>query len=96
MSEIAAESLEEAWRYVRRKRILYTVLGAWIVLCVMWFLIDVRDGGSWWFYWPMMGSGVAIAITGVVFLGLGGIFGAEWERRQIDSYLDRRRNKPGG
>jgi hypothetical protein len=35
MSEISAESLEEARRYVRRKRIFYTVLGAWIALCVM-------------------------------------------------------------
>jgi hypothetical protein len=27
---------------------------------VMWLLIDLRDGGdSWWFYWPMLGTGIA-------------------------------------
>jgi uncharacterized membrane protein YccC len=91
MSEVSAESLQEARRYVRRKRILYTVLGVWIVLCVMWFLIDVSDdSSSWWFYWPMLGTGIVVAITSVVLLGVGGIFGVDWESRQIERYLRRR------
>ena len=94
--KISAEAMEEARRYVRRKRILYTVLGVWIVLCVMWFLIDVRDGGSWWFYWPMLGTGIGVAITAIVLLGLGGLFGVNWERREMDRYLRRRGNGPGG
>jgi fatty acid desaturase len=86
MSDISSESLEEARRYVRRKRIFYTVLGVWIALCVMWFLIDLSDdSSSWWFYWPMLGTGIAI----------GGLFGADWERREIDKYLRRRKNEPG-
>jgi hypothetical protein len=76
---------------VRRKRIFYLVLGVWIALCVMWFLIDLADdSSSWWFYWPMAGSGIAVAITGIVLLGIGGLFGADWERREIDKYLNRR------
>ena len=91
MSEVSAESLQEARRYVRRKRILYTVLGVWIVLCVMWFLIDVSDdSSSWWFYWPMLGTGIVVAITSVVLLGVGGIFDVDWESRQIERYLRRR------
>ena len=77
------ESLEEARRYVRRKRIFYTVLGIWLALSLMWFLIDLADdSSSWWFYWPMLGTGIGVAITGIVLLGIGGIFGAEWERRR--------------
>jgi two-component system, LytTR family, sensor kinase len=84
-------ALEEARRYVRRKRIFYTVLGIWIVLSVMWFLIDLNDDStSWWFYWPMFGTGIAVAITGVSLLGLGGLFGADWERREVEKYLRRR------
>jgi hypothetical protein len=84
------ESLENARRYVRRKRILFTVLGIWIALCVMWFLIDLSDdSSSWWFYWPMLGTGIAVAITGIVLLGIGGLLGAEWERREIEKYLRR-------
>jgi uncharacterized membrane protein YccC len=88
-------SLEEARRHVRRKRIFYTVLGIWIALSVMWFLIDVSDdSSSWWFYWPMLGTGIGVAITGIVLLGIGGLFGADWERREIDRYLRRRGNAP--
>ena len=43
----------------------------------------------------MLGTGIAVAITGIVLLGIGGLLGAEWERREIDKYL-RRRGQPGG
>jgi hypothetical protein len=95
MSEISNESMEEARRHVRRKRIFYTVLGAWIALSLMWFAIDMADdSSSVWFYWPMLGTGTVVAITGIVLLGVGGLFGVEWERREIDKYLRRRRNEP--
>jgi hypothetical protein len=88
-------SLEEARRHVRRKRIFYLLLGIWIVLSLMWFTIDMRDdSSSIWFYWPMLGTGTALAITGIVLFGIGGLFGEEWERRQIDKYLSRRGNEP--
>jgi hypothetical protein len=95
MSEISLEPLEEARRHVRRKRIFYTVAAVWIALSLMWFAIDMSDGpDSLWFYWPMLGTGIAVAITGFVLLGIGGLFGAEWERRQIDNYLRRRGHEP--
>jgi hypothetical protein len=63
----------------------------------MWFLIDMRDdSSSVWFYWPMLGTGIAVAITGIVLLGVGGLFGADWEQREIDKYLRRRGNEPPG
>jgi hypothetical protein len=91
------QSLEEARRYVRRKRIFYMVLGIWIALSLMWFVIDMTDdSSSVWFYWPMLGSGIGVALTGIVLLGIGALFGADWERREIDKYLRRRGNEPGG
>jgi heme/copper-type cytochrome/quinol oxidase subunit 1 len=90
------EALEEARRYVRRKRIFFAVVAIWLVLSLMWFLIDLSDdSSSWWFYWPMLGTGIGVAITGIVLLGVGGLLGAEWERREIDKYLRRRGNEPG-
>jgi hypothetical protein len=95
MSESSREAREEARRYVRRKRIFYTVLGIWIALSLMWFAIDMLEGGSGtWFYWPMLGTGIAVAITGIVLLGIGGPLGVEWERREVDKYLRRRGNEP--
>jgi 2TM domain len=84
----------EAHRWVRRQRILYTVLAIYAVLSLMWFAIDMADGTeSLWFYWPMLGTGVIVAITSVVLVGVGGLFGADWEQRQIDRYVQQRRRR---
>jgi len=78
----------EARRWVRKKRILYTILGIYGVLSIMWFGIDMADGTeSIWFYWPMLGAGIAVAVAAVVLFGVGGMFGVSWERRQIERYL---------
>ena len=92
------EQLQEARRYVRRKRIFYTAVAVWIALSLMWFTIDMLDDGteSLWFYWPMLGTGIAVAITGIVLLGIGGLFGAAWEQRQIEKYLRSRGDGRGG
>ena len=87
---------EDARRHVRRKRIFYSILGIWVALSLMWFFIDLADdSSSYWFYWPMLGTGIAVAITGIVLLGIGGLFGQDWERREIDKYLRRRGDEPG-
>jgi len=85
------KALEEARRYVRRKRIFYLVLGIYLALSVMWFLLDLADDRDLsWFWWPMLGAGIGVAITGFVLVGVGGLFGADWERRQVEQYLRRR------
>ena len=84
----------EARRWVRRQRILYTILGTYAVLSLMWFAIDMADGTeSLWFYWPMLGTGVIVAIVSVVLVGMGGLFGADWELRQIDRYVQQHRGR---
>jgi len=89
------EAMEEARRYVRRKRVFYTT---WDLARpqLMWFAIDMLDdSSSLWFFWPMLGTGLGVAIAGIVLVGFGGFFGAEWERREIDKYL-RRESEPDG
>jgi hypothetical protein len=78
----------EAHRWVRKKRILYTIFGIYGVLSLMWFAIDMADGTeSLWFYWPMLGTGAAVAVAAVVMFGIGGLFGADWEKREVRRYL---------
>ena len=88
----------EAQRWVRRLRILYTILGIYAVFSLMWFAIDMADGTeSLWFYWPMLGTGLAVAVTAIVLVGVGGLFGADWENRKMQRYLHQHhgRNDPG-
>jgi hypothetical protein len=82
----------DAHRWVRRQRILYTIVGIYIVLSLMWFAIDMADGTeNLWFYWPMLGTGVVVAIVSVFLVGVGGLFGSDWEQRQIDRYVEQHR-----
>jgi TctA family transporter len=82
---------EAARRFVRRKRRFYTILGIYLALSLLWFAIDVLTGtDDWWFYWPVLGAGLIVAVIGIAMFGVGGLFAADWERRQVDSYLERR------
>jgi hypothetical protein len=86
----APDPRAEARRWVRRKRVLYTILGIYVALSLMWFLIDMSDGTeNLWFYWPMLGTGIGVAITAVALLGMGGLLGHDWENRQVERYLQR-------
>ncbi len=61
----------------------------YLALSVLWFTIDVLTGSDLWFYWPMLGAGLIVVIVGLFMFGFSGLFGADWERRQMDKYLDR-------
>jgi polyferredoxin len=80
---------EEARRWVRRKRTLYTVVVIYLALVVLWFMIDVLTGtDDWWFYWPALGGGVIVAIIGISMFGTAALFRGDWERRQMEKYLE--------
>jgi hypothetical protein len=65
-------------------------LGIWVALSLMWFVIDMTDdSSSIWFYWPMLGTGIAVAITGIVLLGIGGAL-----RRQVGAPGNRQVSAP--
>jgi TctA family transporter len=85
------DAREEARRWVRRKRRFYTILAVYLALSVLWFAIDMLTGtDDLWFYWPMLGAGLIVAVIGIAMFGIGGLFGGDWERRQVDKYLERR------
>jgi predicted membrane channel-forming protein YqfA (hemolysin III family) len=81
---------EQARRFVQRKRSFYTILIVYLALSLLWFVIDMLTGDDLWFYWPMLGAGVIVAVIGIAMFGIGGLFPADWERRQLDKYLERR------
>ncbi len=59
------------------------------------FLINLltrRDGGSWWFYWPLLGWGIGVAVHAVSAYGFFGLFGRDWEEREIRRLMDKDRD----
>jgi putative flippase GtrA len=84
------DARQAAHRWVRRKRTFLTILVVYLALSVLWLAIDLLTGDDLWFYWPTLGAGVIVALIGIAMFGLGGLFGADWERRQVDRHLQRR------
>src|SRR5918999_3608277 len=39
--------------------------------------------------------GAGVAVAGLILLGVGELFGPEWERRQVDNYMRRREEGSG-
>ena len=69
----------------------YTHLLVYVVVNTGLFLINLftkGDDGSWWFYWPLLGWGIAVAIHGAVTFGVEGPLGKQWEDRKIRELLD--------
>ena len=91
------EAHASARRWVRRKRRFLIVVVIYLALSVLWFATDMLTGtDDLWFYWPMLGAGLIVAVIGLAMFGFGGLFGSDWERRQVDPYLERHRQPDGG
>jgi polyferredoxin len=85
------DAREEARRWVRRKRRFFTIVVIYLALSVLWFAIDMLTGtDDLWFFWPMLGAGLIVAVIGIAMFGIGGLFGAGWERREVEKYIERR------
>jgi hypothetical protein len=75
---------------VRAIRDFVTHLGVYLVVNLFLFGVNlVSDANSLWFYWLLMGWGVAVAIHAVVVFGALGNLGASWEERKIREYMEK-------
>ncbi|HEX3301983.1 MAG TPA: 2TM domain-containing protein [Thermomicrobiales bacterium] len=79
---------QQARKRVEEIKGFYTHLIIYLVVNAFLFAIDFIDGGSWWFYWPLLGWGIAVAIHGAVTFGVEGPLGKHWEERKIRELMD--------
>jgi len=76
----------EAKKRVEAKREFYRHLGSYFVMSTFFFLLNaVTSFGNWWFYWPMLGWGLAVLFHYVDVFGIPGIdpMTPEWEEQQM-------------
>lgn len=67
----------------------YVHLTVYAIVNLGLFLINlVTDGGNWWFFWPLLGWGVALAIHGAVIFGAEAPWGKRWEERKIQQLME--------
>jgi hypothetical protein len=91
-----SKAYERAKRRVDMLKAFYLHLLVYISVMLGLLLIDIFSGEGWWFYWPMIGWGIAVAVHGAVVLVTGGQFGRDWEERKIHEYMERDRRPDNG
>jgi hypothetical protein len=79
----------EAKRKVARLRGFYTHLAVYLAVNTLLFLIDtIASPDTLWFFWPLMGWGLGIALHAILVFSNAGRLGAEWEERKIREIMD--------
>ncbi len=77
---------------VQQLHLFYTHVGVYVFVNILLLLINLlTDPSSLWFYWPLLGWGIAVAAHAFLVFGVGGIMerngrseesGRFWNRRE--------------
>jgi hypothetical protein len=71
----------------------FTHLGIYVIVILGLLLIDIATGADWWFFYPAIAWGVAVAIHGLT-VGVGRVFDEGWAQRKATSWDDVARPVP--
>ena len=78
---------EAARRYVRARRGLREHAATYLIVNGLLFLLDLVTGSGWWFYWPLFGWGIGLALHATSVFG--GWADGSAEEREIRRYMER-------
>ncbi|WP_413533437.1 histidine kinase [Empedobacter brevis] len=68
----------------------YTHLGTYLVISLFLFILNlVTSNGHWWFYWPVLGWGLAVGLNAVKVFA----YGSGWEENKAKEILEKEQNK---
>jgi len=90
---------EQQQRYERaRKRVealkgFYTHAAVYVLVNIGLFVINLLAGGSWWFFWPLIGWGIGLAVHALNVFGSGPRLGRDWEERKTREFVDEEARK---
>ncbi len=81
---------QRAKKRVESLRGFYVHLGVYVLVNIFLFLINIiTSPDSLWFYWPLLGWGIAIVAHAFAVFGFGGLFGADWEEKKIGEIMEK-------
>lgn len=86
------DSYEKAQKRVQAKKRFYKHLGTYLVMGVFFFVLNfLTSPGAWWFYWPMLGWGIGVAMQYVNVFGFpgSGLGSPDWEERELEKEMRR-------
>lgn len=82
-----------------RKRVedikgFYVHVGVYVIVNAALLAINLLSSpDTLWFYWPLLGWGIGVAIHAFTLILEGGILGSEWEERKIDELVQREEHR---
>lgn len=89
--------MDDEQRYARAKsrveelRGFYAHLAVYLIVNAGLILIDLLSGDGWWFYWPLLGWGIGLAVHAVNTYVVSGRIGSDWEERKIRELMEKDR-----
>ncbi len=87
------ESYERAKKRVEELRSFYTHLFVYLAVNAGLFLLNILTSPRHlWFYWPLIGWGIGLAIHGLSVFGTEKMLGKDWEERKIKELMDKDKN----
>ena len=82
-----------------RKRVedvkgFYVHVGVYIIVNAALLAINLLSSPeTLWFYWPLLGWGIGVAIHAFTLILEGGVLGPDWEERKIDELVRREEHR---
>jgi hypothetical protein len=82
--------LADARKYVKRLRDFYQLLAVAVLVTGLSAAVNLVTGGRLWFYWVIVGFGIAIAFSALDTFGRHLWLGRDWQERKLRAVLARR------
>ena len=86
------EAYQRAKKRVKDIKGFYSHLFTYILVNALLFAINmITSPDSLWFYWPLLGWGVAVVAHGFSVFAAESLLGREWEERKTRDIMERER-----
>jgi len=83
---------ERAKQRVKALKDFYRHLAVYVLVNALLLVINLVTTPFYlWFYWPLLGWGIAVLLHAASFFGGGRFFGKDWEERKIKEILEKDR-----
>jgi len=80
---------QNAKKRVEALKGFYTHLTVYVLVNLLLCTMDLLTSPhSLWFYWPLMGWGIAVALHALRVFSTGSWVGADWEERKINELME--------
>lgn len=84
------QAYQRAIERAKELKKFYAHLGTYIVMSLFFFILNlVTSNGHWWFYWPVLGWGLGVALNAVKVFA----YGSGWEENKAKEILEKEQNK---